>query len=234
MVLVSLVFPVAAYSMTADDIVKKADLGRGLDTSFAMVVKVTDVNGNERQQSLFNVSVQDTNGSVIEQKAPERLRGRKLLMKDLDIWMFTPNIRRPVRMSMEQKLTGEVANGDLARTNFAQDYSATLVGEETINGKKLYRLKLSAKRPGVTYSKIDYWVDKSTYLPSHVQFYALSGKLLKSATYSDFKLIYGHQRMTKMVIVDAIQKTKQSLLIYSGHQKKKFGSGFFNKESLEQ
>lgn len=36
--------------------------------------------------------------------------------------MFMPDVSQPVRLSLAQRLTGQVANGDLARANFASDY----------------------------------------------------------------------------------------------------------------
>ena len=48
-------------------------------------------------------------------------------MKGHDLWIFLPTVSQPVRLSMSQRLTGQVANGDLARANFAGDYTAKLL-----------------------------------------------------------------------------------------------------------
>jgi hypothetical protein len=120
----------------------------------------------------------------------------------------------------------------LARTRFAQDYSGQFDGEEAIGGKKCYKLKLSARGKGTTYAKIDYWVEKGTYLPRKAVFYALSGKPMKTAIYSDFKKIQGRPRMTKMTVQDALNPKRKSVLIYSGHKRESFGDSYFSKESL--
>ena len=66
-------------------------------------------------------------------------------MTGYDMWIFTPNIKRPVRISLEQKLTGEVANGDIARTNFSEDYTPEIQSEENIGAVKAWKLNLKSK-----------------------------------------------------------------------------------------
>jgi len=105
-------------------------------------VTVTD---QDNKKEVFHVSFKDVNHSLTEQSEPERAKGRKLLMKDYDIWLFTPNIKRALRISLEQKLTGQVSNGDIARTNYAEDYDASLIKIEKRNGIDVYILELKAK-----------------------------------------------------------------------------------------
>jgi outer membrane lipoprotein-sorting protein len=217
-----------------DAIVRKADEGRGPQMQFSFTAKVTNLSGSDSQVNTYRVFSNQMEASLVEQTEPQRLVGRKLLMKGHDLWLYTPGIHRPTRISFEQRLTGEVSNGDLARTNFSGDYSAVLKKTESIEGKSCLKLHLTANAKDVTYREADYWVEKDTYLPRMAMFYAISGKLLKSAVYSDFKPIMGHLRMTKIVIKDALQPSKQSIMEYSDQRKEHFKDGFFNKESLGQ
>jgi hypothetical protein len=179
------------------------------------------------------VAFKDVNNSLTEQTEPERARGRKILMRDYDIWLFTPNIKKALRISLEQKLTGQVANGDIARTNYAEDYEAKLLGIEKQNNIEVYRLDLKAKNNKVTYGKIEYVVAKKDFSPIEATFFAISGKPLKRANFSDFKPIQGMSRATKMVIQDYLQKDKVSTMIFSDHKPEKFSESIFNKERLE-
>ena len=61
-----------------------------------------------------------------------------MLMKDYDMWLFTPNIKKPLRISLEQKLTGEVSYGDIAKTNYAEDYNAKLISTEITSSFVIY------------------------------------------------------------------------------------------------
>lgn len=222
---------VFAAEMDANEIVKKADLKRGLG-NVSHSFNVTISNQDEKKE-VYSVSFRDVNASLTEQTSPERARGRKLLMKEYDIWLFTPDIKKPLRISLEQKLTGEVSNGDIAKTNYAEDYDATLLGVEKKDNNEVYKLELKAKNKKVTYGRIEYTVSKKDFMPIDATFFALSGKPLKSAQFSDFKQIQGTSRATKMVIRDYLQKNKFSTMVFSDHKITKFDDSIFNKDSLE-
>lgn len=221
---------IALGEITANDVVKKADLKRGLgNISHSFNVTVTD---QENKKEIYHVYFKDVNNTLTEQTEPERSRGRKLLMKDYDIWLFTPNIKKALRISLEQKLTGQVSNGDIARTNYAEDYDATFIEAEKKDAEN-YHLALKAKNNKVTYGKIEFVVTKKDFSPVEATFFALSGKPLKRAKFSDFKMIQGIARTTKMVIQDYLQKDKVSTLIFADHKPEKFSDSMFNKERLE-
>lgn len=220
-----------AADMDPNEIVKKADLRRGLgNVSHSFNVTITN---QDDKREVYQVSFKDVNASLTEQTEPERARGRKLLMKDYDIWLYTQNIKKPLRISLEQKLTGEVANGDIARTNYAEDYDATLLATEKRGSAEFYKLELKAKNKKVTYGRIEYFVSKKDFIPMEATFFALSGKPLKRAQFGDLKPILGMQRSTKMVIRDYLQKEKVSTLIFSNHKPEKFDESLFNKDRLE-
>lgn len=224
-------FKLFSADLDPNDIVKKADLRRGLgNISHSFNVTITN---QENKREVYQVSFKDVNASLTNQTEPERARGRKLLMKDYDIWLYTPNIKKPLRISLEQKLTGEVANGDIARTNYAEDYEATILGTEKKGTEDVYKLELKAKNKKVTYGRIEYIVVKKDFRPIEATFYALSGKALKSAEFSDFKQIQGASRSTKMTIRDYLQKDKFSVLEFSDHKPQKFDESLFNKDRLE-
>lgn len=224
-------FNVFAAEMDANEIVKKADLRRGLgNVSHSFNVTITN---QDDKHEVYHVSFRDVNASLTEQTQPERARGRKLLMKEYDIWLFTPNIKKPLRISLEQKLTGEVANGDIAKTNYAEDYDAKLLAVEKKGNAEFYKLELKAKNKKVTYGRIEYWVGKKDFIPMEATFFALSGKPLKSAQFSGHKTVLGMSRTTKMVISDYLQKNKKSTMIFSDHKPENFNESMFNKDRLE-
>lgn len=214
-------------ALSPNEIVQKADLKRGMGTvSHSLTVNIA--NSNNKSES-YKVLFKDIDTSLVEQTAPERARGRKLLMSGYDMWLFTKNIKKPVRISLDQKLTGEVSNGDIVRTNYAVDYEATLISED----KTSYKLDLRAKNNKVTYGKIEYVIAKSDFRPLEAIFFAVSGKALKKALFGEFKEIEGMQRSTRVTISDFIMKDKISILNFTGHKKETFNNSLFNKDRLE-
>ena len=115
-----------------------------------------------------------------------RDKGRHLLMLGDDMWIYLPDTSRPVRITPLERLSGDASNGDVARTNYAVDYSAAYVREEKIGTENCYVLDLAAKRKGATYQRILYWVRTEDARPVRAEFYLTSGKHIKSATFDEF------------------------------------------------
>lgn len=227
-----LICSAALAEVDINDVVKKADQKRGLgNVSHSFIVTIT--NSGDSKVEVYKVSFKDMNASLSEQLEPERARGRKMLMKEYDMWLYTPNIKKPLRISLEQKLTGEVSYGDIAKTNYAEDYNAKLLSTDKINGKEVYKIELTAKNKKVTYGRIEYLVEKKDNSPMEATFFALSGKPLKRAEFLDFKPIKGNNRSTKMLIHDFLLKDKTSTLVFSDHNQEKFDESLFNKDRLE-
>ena len=215
---------------TPQEIVKKADEARYPEGQFSFFVKVTDKDDNaDASETLYLVHTKDSDNSLVETKSPERMRGRKLLMKKHDLWMFLPTLKKPTRVSFEQRLTGEVSNGDLARTNFASDYDSKLISEDKVDNKACYKLLLTANTKDVAYRQIVYWVEKNSYLPVQVKFYALSGKLLKTGKYSSVKHVLDKNRVTQLTITDALHGKRQSTLNYFDFKKTTYDDTFFSR-----
>lgn len=224
----------AQQNLSPEQIVKKADRARFPDGDVSCEVAVADFSkGKATGNSTYKIKARGSEASLVDTIEPPRQQGQKLLMLSDNLWFISPNIKRPTRISMQQRLTGQVANGDIARTDFSGDYSSVLKGKTKLGTTECYFLELTAKRKDVTYAKLEYWVDSAKNLPLKINFFATSGKLLKVGTYSDFKATSdGVVRPLTLTIEDAIDKSKKSILKYSKIKKDKFDDSVFNKESL--
>ncbi|MFZ3228775.1 MAG: outer membrane lipoprotein-sorting protein [Pseudobdellovibrio sp.] len=220
------------FALSGIEIVKKADQFRYIEEDNSFIAEVNDLKGTTVQKSKFKVSSRGSHLSLVETIFPERQAGRKLLMKDDDLWFYTPDIKRPTRVSMQQKLTGEVSNGDIARTNFGDDYTVEVKGPEKIDSVETIHLALKKNKSEVTYPLIEYWVNAKNYMPLKAVFKSDGGKELKLATYSEPKVFFGRTLLTKMEIVSAFNKNQKSVLIFTSFKKEKLNESFFNKESL--
>ena len=230
----ALVLEAGGAELDVAKLIKRADEARMPEMDTSVMVQIIDYREQRVvHETKYKVLSKGSDSSLVETVFPDRQKGRKLLMKKDDLWFFTPDIKRPTRVSMQQRLTGEVSYGDIARTNFAGDYDAKFVSDEEVAGKKCHKLDLKANREGVTYSRIVYWLslDKET-MPVQAEFYAVSGKLLKRAIYQEPKPILGRSRVTKVTIEDAVEKSKQSVMVYSNHKLEKLDPSIFNKDSM--
>ena len=220
---------------SAQTILEKADQIRFPRESFQVDVNInTTALDQPVDQRKYRVLSKGNENSVVMTTEPASERGQILLMKGRDLWVFMPEISQPVRLSLSQRLTGQVANGDLARANFAGDYNAKIVRTEMIDGEEYYVLELTGVDRGVTYHKVLYWVQQSNFHPYRAEFYSLSDRLLKTARYENFQKLLGKERPTRLVMEDALRKGEQSVLEYSGMKLRDLPDKVFTKDYLKK
>ena len=170
--------PDAAQILAASDKAR----GGGLP-GITWQVDVTTQGSSRRSDDMSLVVKSNGDDNLMVIVSPAKARGRKILMRGNNMWFSTPNVRKPVPISPRQRLTGQASYGDVAATNYVEDYTATLSGTETVDQKPCYVLDLSAANGSVTYDKIRYWVAQDSGLGVKADFYTISGKLLKTATF---------------------------------------------------
>lgn len=197
-------------------VLKRSDGYRNGWPSYVLHVKITNFeSGKADEEKLYEVSQKGTEKTYVEFMSP-REKGQHLLMLGDDMWIYLPDTSRPVRITPLERLSGDASNGDVARTNYAADYSAVYVRNEKPGSDDCYVLNLTAKRKGATYQRILYWVRVQDDRPVKAEFYLTSGKLIKSATFDDFSTIGGHAQLRRMTLYDEIRHNSHSVLEYSG------------------
>lgn len=238
--LVGIALPAAAQTPAetealAKSIVQKADEMRFPAQGFEVAVRIQTIEGStEGDTREYKVLSKGNESSIVMTLTPASERGQILLMKGRDLWLFVPNVSQPVRLSLAQRLTGQVANGDVARANFGGDYNAAVIGTEKIDGQPHHVLELTAVDRTVTYQKVKYWVRQSDFAPHKAEFYSLSDRLLKSCTYENYKQLGGRVRPTRLVMVDALKADNRSIMEYQDMKIRDLPDKIFTKEYLKK
>jgi outer membrane lipoprotein-sorting protein len=221
----------ATESPGPQKILESADQYRAGWGSFMLVTRITNFKGDKlEEESQYEVYSQRARCFV--KFLNPRDKGRSLLMLEDDMWIYMPSTSRPIRITPMQRLTGNVSNGDVARTNYSEDYDATLLREEAIEGKLCYVLELKAKRKGATYPMIQYWVSKNDYAPCKAEFFLTSGKNHKTAIYETFSDFQGKRLLTRMTIYDKIRKDDRSVMEFLRYAPRNIPDKYFNKNSM--
>ncbi len=209
--------------MSPKEILTKADEARGNVEGMEWEIDIASVEGGRPQQRLFRVTARTFN-SLAEILAPANVKGEKLLMLDRNMWFAKPGLSKAVPISPRQKLLGGASNGDIASTNYAGDYKVVRAAEDAFNDEPCYLFDLEAVDKKATYDRIKYWISKERLAGVKAEFYTVSGKLFKTATfeYEHTVNVGGSPRpfISKMTITSAVIKKDVTTMRYS---KAKFG-----------
>ena len=219
----------------AREILSRADRIRFPDEGFQVDVTITTTEPDaDEDVRVYRILSKGNNQTLVQTTAPAVDRGQILLMRDRDLWAFLPNLSQPIRLPLSQKLTGQVANGDLARANFVGDYEPKLLRTEKIDGVSYHVLQLDAVDNGVTYRKVLYWINEKNSRPYKAEFYALSGRLLKTGLYQEYRALGGEARPTRLVIEDSLRHGRRSVLEYRDMVIRDLSDKIFTKDYLKK
>jgi outer membrane lipoprotein-sorting protein len=219
----------------ARSIIEKADEIRFPQEAFQVDVAITNLaDGQTTDTRKYRVLSKGNENTVVMITEPASERGQMMLLKGRDLWVFLPTISQPVRLSLAQRLTGQVANGDIARANFAGDYNPTLLRKDQIDGQGYHVLELIAIDRGVTYHRVLYWVNEKNFRPLKAEFYSLSDRLLKICRYEGYKTMAGRQRPTRLVMQDALRQGEESTLEYANLVVRDLPDKVFTKDYLKR
>lgn len=217
--------------MTPREILEKADEARGNVEGVEWEIEVKSVERGRTQSRTLRVKARDVN-SIAEYISPPRVKGRKLLMLDRNMWFVKPGLRKPVPISPRQKLMGGASNGDIASTNYAGDYKVADTFRERVDGEPCYLLDLIAISKKATYDRIKYWISERRMVGVKAEFFTISGKMFKSATmeYENSIMMQGkpHAFISKMVITNALVEDDVTTMTYSKAKIKNIPDSAFN------
>jgi outer membrane lipoprotein-sorting protein len=227
--------PGLVQAQDARTILLESDRVRFPQEGFEMdAVVQTFVDGKPQESRGYRILSRGNDNTIVMVTEPASERGQIMLMKGRDLWIFLPDVSQPVRLSLAQRLTGQVANGDLARANFSGDYNPAVLRSETLDNEPHWVLELTGVDRGVTYQKVLYWVKQSNYFPAKAEFYSASGRLLKTCRYENFQTMAGRLRPTRLVMRDALRSEEESTLEYSRLRLRDLPEKVFNKDYLKR
>ena len=229
--ILSVFHPFVYAGMSPKEILVHADRARGNLEGIEWSIDMESIEMGRKQERTIMLQARGHN-SLAEFISPPKVKGQKLLMIDRNMWFVKPGLSKPVPISPRQKLMGGAANGDIASTNYAGDYEPVSVSEDMIDGELCYLMDLKATNKNATYDQIKYWVSKERLVGVQADFFTVSGKRFKSATfeYNNNIRIDGNPLpfVSKMIITDAVINENVTTMSYSDVKIKRIPDSAFN------
>jgi len=232
----------AQAALSADEILAAADAIRNPPKPFSVTVTLTEFQNRKQidANTLTSYSRLQPSGqysSLVRFVLPARDTGKLMLKNGNDMWFYDPVNKASVRLSPQQRLLGQAANGDVATVNLAKDYKPALAGQEEIKdgegkSRKAHKLALKAAVPDATYSRIEMWVDVENSRPLKAHFYAESSRLLKTVYYRKFQAQLGAERPTESVIIDGLNPQSVTLMRFSDYKERDIPETWMQRDFL--
>jgi outer membrane lipoprotein-sorting protein len=161
---------------------------------------------------------------------PPSERDRATLRLGENMWLYIPNVGKPIRITSLQSVIGGVFNNaDLLQLDFSEEYSVAGVEEKPDS----YTLDLKAKTGAVAYDRLKMQVDRKLLLPLTIEAYAASGLLIKTLRYSEIKDFGDGIRRPSVLETDSpLFKGYKSLMVWAKLRKRTLPDEVFTLDYL--
>jgi outer membrane lipoprotein-sorting protein len=213
------------YALDGNDILQKVD--RNLQPeSYEMYRKLINIepDGSRKEFVLYTVKKGQDKMVALFLDPPSE-KGRASLRLGDNMWLYIPNVGKPLRITSLQSVIGGVFNNsDILRLDYSVEYDVA-AAEDTSEG---YLLQLKARNNSVAYDRLKMWVDKKALVPTRIEAYAASGLLIKTLHYdkiTDFG--NGIVRPAQLTTDSPLYKNYKSVMLFSNITSKQLADEVF-------
>jgi outer membrane lipoprotein-sorting protein len=180
--------------------------------------------GRQKEYVLFTLKKgQDKVISLFISPASEK--GRSTLRLGDNMWLYIPNVGKPVRITSLQSVIGGVFNNaDILALDYAAEYNVEKVETQGNN----YLLFLKAKTKTVAYDRIKIFADREKKIPVSIECLTEKNMLIKTLNFKSIKDFGGGiVRPSIIETVSPLYKGYKSIMIYSKIKNRSVGDEVF-------
>ncbi len=181
-------------------------------------------NGRKKEFTLFSLKKgQDKVAALF--LAPASDKGRSTLRLGENMWLYIPNVGKPIRITSLQSVVGGVFNNaDILSLDYATEYDVEKM--EDSGAQALLHLK--AKNKTVAYDRLKMWVSKGKALPVKIECLTEAGMLIKTIYFKDIKDFGGGMVRPAVIETDSpLYKGYKSVMIFAKMKKRTFKDEVF-------
>ena len=180
--------------------------------------------GNKKTFVLYTVK-KGKDKMVTTFLSPKTELGRSTLRLGDNMWLYIPNVGKPVRITSMQSVTGGIFNNsDIMRLDYSEEYNCIKLEK---SGKD-YLMTLKAKTGNVAYDKLLIKVNSRYNVPARVECYTASNMLIKTLYFKKIKNL--GSGIIRPVIIETdspLYKGYKSIMIYAKIKTRRFHNEVF-------
>ena len=225
MLILALLLTVPAYAVDGNEILAQVDKNLAPD-SYEMYRKLINIepDGRKKEFVLFTVKKgRERIAGIFISPASEK--GRSTLRLGENMWLYIPNVGKPIRITSLQSVIGGVFNNsDILQLDYAEEYNVTKAEDL---GKE-YLLHLKAKTKTVAYDQLKMWVSKEKVLPTRIECLTEASMLIKSIYFKDIKDFgEGLVRPATVETDSPLYKGYKSIMLFANFKKRDLADEIF-------
>ncbi len=192
--------------------------------------------GSKKEFVLFSLK-QDREKVIALFLSPASEKGRSTLRVGDNMWLYIPNVGRPLRITSLQSVTGGIFNNaDILRVDYQAEYNALSIkklNEKGPSGKRLLQLDLKAKSGFVAYDKLEMMIDPELKSPVRIRALTVSGLLIKTIYFK--KLTDFGKGIKRPAVVETdspLYKDYKSIMIFAKIKPRKLAAEVFTTDYM--
>jgi outer membrane lipoprotein-sorting protein len=193
--------------LTATEIIQKADDKFNGEESGISEMSMTIVRPSWTRTVEFKSWSKDNDLSLTLITAPAREKGQTFLKRGNEMWSWNPTINRliklPPSMMSQGWMGSDYTNDDILKeSSIVKDYSHEIIGEEAVEGRNCYKIKMTAKEDAaVIWGSQVRWIDKQDFLFLKAELYDEDGYLIRTELASNIKTMDGRLIPTMIELI---------------------------------
>ena len=198
-----------AQNLTATEIIRKADEKFNGEKSSLMVMSMTIIRPTWQRTVEFKNWSLGRDYALTLIMAPAKDLGQTFLKRGTEMWSWNPSISRlikfPPSMMSQGWMGSDYTNDDILKeSSVVNDYTHETVGEEIIDGRLCYKIKMIAKEnAAVVWGQQLRWIDKKDFLVMKVELYDEEGILVRTEKGSEIKMMDGRTIPSRLELIPA-------------------------------
>jgi outer membrane lipoprotein-sorting protein len=222
-----LLFFTAGYAVEEEPDRLLREIDRNLNPeSYESYRKIINIepDGRKKEYVLFSLK-KGVDKMIALFLAPASDKGRSTLRLGDNMWLYVPNVGKPIRITSLQSVIGGVFNNaDI----LALDYSAEYKVERLEIKENEYLLHLKARTRTVAYDRIRLWAEKQKKIPVRIDCLTEKNMLIKTLNFKNIKdFTGGIVRPSVIETVSPLYKGYRSIMIFSKIKQRTVGDEVF-------
>lgn len=227
-------------SQDAREIIRKANDKFNGETSSISTMSMTIIRPTWERTITFKNWTKGTDFALTLILSPAREKGQTFLKRANEMWIWSPTISRltklPPSMMSQGWMGSDYTNDDIMKeSSVVDDYTHEIIGQEEIEGRLCYKIKLTAKEDAaVIWGSQIRWIDKKEFLFLKSELYDEYGYLIRTETGGDIKMMDGRLIPARLELIPADQEGYRTVVVFETLQfNKAVDDSFFSQQNMK-